>query len=205
MMSTIRPIFQYQYGNANSTAANPLQFLDNYFNNTDGNHVATPEPVTITFMPLAAAGTTVSTIASGLGGVTIANFSFETPTLQGSSYQADPAGAAWTFSGYCRDRQQQHQSDSSFNHSHAGHPTVSGEHRHLTGLQIHRRVPEHLPLRDRSLRSRRQQRQRIYVLLDANDNQLASPNVIPPVKPLAKMSMAVSDRSSFWPASPITF
>jgi PA14 domain/Dockerin type I domain len=45
MMSTIRPIFQYFDANVINSASDPLQFLDNYFNNTDGNHVATPEPV----------------------------------------------------------------------------------------------------------------------------------------------------------------
>ena len=44
MMSTIRPIFQYFDANVINSASDPLQFLDNYFNNTDGNHVATPEP-----------------------------------------------------------------------------------------------------------------------------------------------------------------
>ncbi len=99
MMTTIRPILQYQYGNANSTAANPLQFLDNYYNNADGYHVATPEPVN--YYLYAAGGGWYNSVndASGLGAVTIGNFSFETPTLQGSSYQANPAAASWTFIG----------------------------------------------------------------------------------------------------------
>ncbi|HEV2674929.1 MAG TPA: PA14 domain-containing protein [Aliidongia sp.] len=46
MMTQIRPVFEWQYGNMNQTAAVALDFLDGYYNNADGvKHVAQPHPV----------------------------------------------------------------------------------------------------------------------------------------------------------------
>ena len=46
MMTRIRPVFEWQYGNMNETAAVGLDFLDSYYNNADGvQHVANPHPV----------------------------------------------------------------------------------------------------------------------------------------------------------------
>ncbi len=46
MMTRYRPVFEWQYGNMNETAAVGLDFLDTYYNNADGvKHVATPHPV----------------------------------------------------------------------------------------------------------------------------------------------------------------
>ena len=46
MMTRVRPVFEWQYGNMNETAAVGLDFLDAYYNNADGvKHVATPHPV----------------------------------------------------------------------------------------------------------------------------------------------------------------
>ncbi|MDB5359066.1 MAG: Fibronectin type domain protein [Rhodospirillales bacterium] len=46
MMARIRPVFEWQYGNMNQTAAVGLNFLDDFYNNADGvQHVATPHPV----------------------------------------------------------------------------------------------------------------------------------------------------------------
>ena len=36
MMSRVRPVFEWQYGNANNTAAVGLTFLENYYGNADG-------------------------------------------------------------------------------------------------------------------------------------------------------------------------
>ena len=45
MMTKIRPVFEWQYGNSNNTAAIALTYLENYYDNADGTaHVATPEP-----------------------------------------------------------------------------------------------------------------------------------------------------------------
>ena len=46
MMTRIRPVFEWQYGNMNETAAVGLDFLDDFYNNADGvQHVAVPHPV----------------------------------------------------------------------------------------------------------------------------------------------------------------
>ena len=45
MMTRIRPVFEWQYGNANNTAAIGLSYLENYYDNADGiAHVASPHP-----------------------------------------------------------------------------------------------------------------------------------------------------------------
>ncbi|GCE22163.1 hypothetical protein KDK_59630 [Dictyobacter kobayashii] len=42
----IRPLLEWQYGNAQGTAQEPLQLLDDYFGNADGKqHVSNPHPV----------------------------------------------------------------------------------------------------------------------------------------------------------------
>ena len=42
----IRPLLEWQYGNAQDTAHQALSFLDDYYNNADGiQHVSTPHPV----------------------------------------------------------------------------------------------------------------------------------------------------------------
>lgn len=42
----VRPIFEWQYGNAQDTAHQGLSFLDNYYDNADGKqHVSDPHPV----------------------------------------------------------------------------------------------------------------------------------------------------------------
>jgi len=46
MMTRVRPVFEWQYGNMNETAAVGLNFLDDFYNNADGvKHVAQPHPV----------------------------------------------------------------------------------------------------------------------------------------------------------------
>ena len=46
MMTRIRPVFEWQYGNAQGGAENGLGFLEAYWGNADGrSHVATPYPV----------------------------------------------------------------------------------------------------------------------------------------------------------------
>ena len=99
MISTIRPVFEYQYGNMNNTAADTLQFLDDYFNNTNGVHMATPQPVN--YFLYAAGGGWYNSVNSstGLGETTIPNNSFELPALAAATSQADPSGVSWTFAG----------------------------------------------------------------------------------------------------------
>ena len=45
MMTRVRPLLEFQYANYNSSALIPLEFLNNYYNNADGNHVSNPHPV----------------------------------------------------------------------------------------------------------------------------------------------------------------
>jgi PA14 domain len=46
MMTRVRPVFEWQYGNTGNTAAIGLTYLENYYDNADGlAHVATPHPV----------------------------------------------------------------------------------------------------------------------------------------------------------------
>jgi hypothetical protein len=46
MMTRVRPLFEWQYGNEDDTAAVGLDFLNDFYNNADGvKHVATPQPV----------------------------------------------------------------------------------------------------------------------------------------------------------------
>jgi hypothetical protein len=99
MMTRIRPVFMYQYNNINNTAADALQFLDNYFNDTNGTHVQTPHPVN--YFLFAAGGGWYNSVnsATGLGEVTVPNGDFATPVLPPSSSRADPSDASWIFQG----------------------------------------------------------------------------------------------------------
>ncbi len=46
MMNQVRPLLEWQYGNANDIANIELSFLDNYYNNADGQqHSSAPHPV----------------------------------------------------------------------------------------------------------------------------------------------------------------
>jgi hypothetical protein len=45
MMTRIRPVFEWQYANSNSTASIGLTYLENYYDNADGvTHVTAPHP-----------------------------------------------------------------------------------------------------------------------------------------------------------------
>jgi hypothetical protein len=50
MLTTIRPVFEFQYGDAGAYGKNGLDFLENYYDNADGgHHVATATPVNTYF------------------------------------------------------------------------------------------------------------------------------------------------------------
>ena len=67
MMTRVRPVFEWQYGNMNETAAVGLDFLDDYYNNADGvKHVATPHPVNY-FLYGGGGGWYVEPVHEGLG------------------------------------------------------------------------------------------------------------------------------------------
>jgi hypothetical protein len=46
MMARVRPVFEWEYGDEQATGSDGLKFLEQYYDNSDGNaHVASPEPV----------------------------------------------------------------------------------------------------------------------------------------------------------------
>jgi hypothetical protein len=99
MMTRVRPLYEWQYANANSTADLALTFADNYFNNADGKpHVATPNPVSHWLW--GGGGASYYGAVNGNGLTTLlSNSAFSTPALSAPGYQAAPAGAGWVFSG----------------------------------------------------------------------------------------------------------
>ncbi|MDX2109959.1 MAG: PA14 domain-containing protein [Verrucomicrobiota bacterium] len=98
MHTRIRPLYQWQYADANGTASGPLKFVDDYFNNGDGIvHSATPRPVSYFFY--GGGGASYYGAANGYGTTNIMNnSSFETPAIA-NGYSQAPAGATWTFTG----------------------------------------------------------------------------------------------------------
>ena len=101
MGSRVRPIYEYQYDDANGTASGALTFVDNYFNNADGTaHVATPYPVNHYFWGGGAAVYYASGNSSGTQtNIVFANSGFETPALASGQVQTNPPGSSWTFTG----------------------------------------------------------------------------------------------------------
>jgi hypothetical protein len=95
----VRVLLEYQYDDAQGTASNQLEFLDNYFNNGDGNHVVTPRPVS-TYI-FGAGGASYYGAANPRGeqtDVTVANHSFEAVAVAAGQALA-PSGSGITFSG----------------------------------------------------------------------------------------------------------
>ena len=98
MMNRIRPLYEWQYNNANNTAQNALSFADDYFDNADGlAHVATPHPVS--YYVWGGGGATYYSAANPDGLTTlVADSGFDaTPVAVG--YNQAPAGTSWTFGG----------------------------------------------------------------------------------------------------------
>lgn len=94
----IRPLYEWQYEDANATASIPLKFVDDYFNNGDGTaHVATPRPVNYFFW--GGGGASYYGAVNGYGTTDqLIDPSFETPVLN-NGYNVAPSGATWTFTG----------------------------------------------------------------------------------------------------------
>lgn len=99
MMQTVRPVFQFQYGNLNNTAVDALQFLDHYLNNTNGNHVSDPHPVNYFLYAAGGAWYASASDPTGVGIYTFTNPSFEYAQIGPATYQQAPAGSDWIFSG----------------------------------------------------------------------------------------------------------
>jgi|GEM_PF-1036768 len=98
MMTRIRPLYEWQYANANDTARLALVFGDQYFNNGDGqSHVANPQP--ISHWLWGGGGATYYGAVNG-NGLTdlISDPNFATPTLS-DGYHPAPTDTPWTFTG----------------------------------------------------------------------------------------------------------
>jgi hypothetical protein len=99
MTSHIRPLYEWQYDNANDTARLALTFADRYFNNSDGqSHVATPHPISHWLWGGGGASYYGAVNGNGLTAL-LSNSDFSSPTLPAPGYQQSPSGASWTFTG----------------------------------------------------------------------------------------------------------
>ncbi|HET6250130.1 MAG TPA: SdrD B-like domain-containing protein [Tepidisphaeraceae bacterium] len=98
MMTEVRPVYQWQYGNLNDTAAFGLEFLNNYYDNADGlQHVQFPHPVNYYLWGGGGGWYGGVSNPNGTGDVIIADAGFSSPAVSG--FQTDPAGGSWSFSG----------------------------------------------------------------------------------------------------------
>ena len=98
MMSRIRPLYEWQYGDLNNTAQMALDFADKYFDDADGiQHVADPHPVN--YYIWGGGGATYYGADNPDGLTTlIPDSGFDDTALPGG-YNQDPASSTWTFSG----------------------------------------------------------------------------------------------------------
>lgn len=101
LMPRVRPMFFWQYNNANLTAAHELKFLNDYFNNGDGiTHLATPRSPNYYFW--AAGGASYYGSGNANGTMTldpIVNRSFDTNSLPLGQASLRPTISGWSFSG----------------------------------------------------------------------------------------------------------
>lgn len=98
MGSRVRTLYEWQYGNLNATASEPLKFADEWFNNGDGkHHVATPRPISHWIW---GGGGATYYGARNPYGVTaqLANAGFDQVAVP-AGYALRPGGHGWTFTG----------------------------------------------------------------------------------------------------------
>ncbi len=98
MLSRIRPLYEWQYDNANNTASYALTFANDWFNNGNGaSNVAQPHPVN--YFIWGGGGASYYGAVNGYG-VTdlLPNSGFESPVVA-AGYSQNPAGAGWMFQG----------------------------------------------------------------------------------------------------------
>ncbi len=98
MMSRIRPIYEWQYDNANNTANFALTFANDWFNNGNGlANVAEPHPVN--YFIWGGGGASYYGAVNGYGTTDLLpNPGFESPVVT-AGYSQNPAGAGWVFEG----------------------------------------------------------------------------------------------------------
>ncbi|MBX9625751.1 MAG: hypothetical protein K2X82_18270, partial [Gemmataceae bacterium] len=94
----VRPVYEWQYDNANGTASTPLTFLDAYFNNGDGKpYVATPRPVNYYLWGGGGAAYYGANNGNGLTDL-LPDPGFDAAAVP-TGYAAAPAGTGWSFAG----------------------------------------------------------------------------------------------------------
>ena len=99
MGDTIRFIIEYQYVDAQRTATESFRFLDNWFNNGDGQHVPVPHPVNYYIWGAGGAAYYGRGNTSGeRADLIIPDGSFEETPIPDGAITA-PAGTKWRFSG----------------------------------------------------------------------------------------------------------
>lgn len=101
MGNSVRVLLEYQYYNLQDTAYTQLGFINNYFDNGDGQqHVTTPHPVG--YYLWGAGGPSYFGFVHADGAqsaITVADSSFESPAVAAGTDMMDPLGTGWTFSG----------------------------------------------------------------------------------------------------------
>ena len=99
MNNRIRPLIEFQYANANATAGSSFGFIENYYNNEDGEHVKDPHP--LRYYIWGGGGAAYYGVGNGEGeqnDVSFKDSSFEGSVI-GDGVKASPPAGAWTFTG----------------------------------------------------------------------------------------------------------
>ncbi|MFW5829065.1 MAG: carbohydrate-binding protein, partial [Planctomycetota bacterium] len=100
MHRRVRPILSYWSDNRNNHADHLFSFLDGYYNNAEGNHVASPHPVTHYIY----GGGSTSYYSSGnkLGSddrISVPDAGFENATVDVGMAELAPTDSDWSFTG----------------------------------------------------------------------------------------------------------
>ena len=99
MNNRIRPLVEFQYANGQETASNSFLFLDNYYNNGNGEHVKEPHP--ISYYIWGGGGAAYYGVGNGEGTqneVVLKDSSFE-ETVVADGESVTPTTGPWSFSG----------------------------------------------------------------------------------------------------------
>ena len=99
MCTRIRPLLEFQYANAQETARSSFSFLDNYYNNGDGEHVKDPHPAR--YHVWGGGGAAYYGVGNGEGvqsEVVCKDPGFE-EAVAGEGEKITPKSGAWTFTG----------------------------------------------------------------------------------------------------------
>ncbi|HYT92746.1 MAG TPA: PA14 domain-containing protein, partial [Gemmataceae bacterium] len=101
MGNQVRVLLEYQYDNFQDTAGEAFRFLDNYFNNGDGQqHIATPHPINYYIWGAGGAVYYSSPNPDGTQtATTVPDAGFETASVAAGTATVAPAGTPWTFTG----------------------------------------------------------------------------------------------------------